>query len=118
MFPAWKTLLLPASDLAFGAASVLFLGQQTRHWIAACAMGIACVVIALAGSGMSAGAGPPGVSAHRAEDRAPFPLTATDLRRPGRHRHETVDAGHRWACRFGSPVRGEPGRGAEEWVSE
>lgn len=46
--PGWKTALLPASGLGFGAASVLFLGQQTRHWIAACAMGIAAFVMPLA----------------------------------------------------------------------
>lgn len=46
--PGWKTALLPASGLGFGAVSVLVLGQQTRHWIAACAMGIAGIVMTLA----------------------------------------------------------------------
>ncbi|MER7108324.1 hypothetical protein [Streptomyces sp. NPDC000229] len=46
--PGWKILLLPASGLWFGAASVLVLGQQTRHWIAACAMGVAGSVMTLA----------------------------------------------------------------------
>ncbi|MGW0466853.1 hypothetical protein ACWDX6_16490 [Streptomyces sp. NPDC003027] len=46
--PGWKILLLPASGLGFGAASVLVLGTQTRHWIAACAMGIAGIVTTLA----------------------------------------------------------------------
>ncbi|MFF9865317.1 hypothetical protein ACF1G0_07815 [Streptomyces sp. NPDC013953] len=46
--PGWKTALLPASGLGFGAVSVLVLGQQTRHWIAAGAMGIAGIVMTLA----------------------------------------------------------------------
>ncbi|MET9513126.1 hypothetical protein ABZX62_32550 [Streptomyces flavidovirens] len=57
--PACKTLLLPAFGLMFGAVSVLFLGQQTRHWIAACAMGITGMVITLAALRHARGSRPP-----------------------------------------------------------
>ncbi|MFI8917331.1 hypothetical protein ACIGW4_37800 [Streptomyces sp. NPDC053513] len=45
--PGWKTALLPAAGLAVGAASVLFLGQEPRHWIAAGAMALAGLVVTL-----------------------------------------------------------------------
>ncbi|MFD5323909.1 hypothetical protein [Streptomyces sp. NPDC127092] len=45
--PGWKTALLPAAGLAVGAASVLVLGQELRHWIAAGSMALAGVVVVL-----------------------------------------------------------------------
>ncbi|MGA4847313.1 hypothetical protein ACOBQB_13990 [Streptomyces sp. G5(2025)] len=43
-----KIALLPAFGLGFGAISALVLGQQPRHWIAACAMALAGITVAVA----------------------------------------------------------------------
>ncbi|MFC9916471.1 hypothetical protein [Streptomyces sp. NPDC059862] len=43
-----KIALLPAFGLGFGAISVLVLGQQPRHWVAACVMALAGITTALA----------------------------------------------------------------------
>ncbi|MER7514774.1 hypothetical protein [Streptomyces sp. NPDC126499] len=45
--PGWQTALLPVTGLVVGAASVLILGQQSRHWLAAGAMTLAGLVIIL-----------------------------------------------------------------------
>ncbi|MET9434422.1 hypothetical protein [Streptomyces sp. NPDC006551] len=43
-----KIALLPAFGLGFGAVSVLILGQQPRHWVAASVMALAGITTALA----------------------------------------------------------------------
>ncbi|MGA5405844.1 hypothetical protein ACPCSC_01075 [Streptomyces lavendulocolor] len=43
-----KIALLPASGLAFGAVSVLVLGREPRHWVAAGVMALAGAATAVA----------------------------------------------------------------------